>query len=126
MSPEGTRFKYTSVLLILQCSINLLIATIGIDRASPLTIGNVLFGTKRKSFSSQIPKKDLVGRCVTVRNRGKEWVCGFRIRGRERCVIQDVELDGGTTRMTFKMKGGEIVERVLRESDVSLRASCDC
>lgn len=41
-------------------------------------------------------------------------------------MIQDVELDGGTTRMTFKMKGGEIVERVLRESDVSLRASCDC
>ena len=72
VSPDGTRFKYTSVLLILQCSINFLIATIGFCVLERSQVGNVCFGAKTKPFSTQTPKKDLVGRCVAIQNRGKE------------------------------------------------------
>ncbi|KAK8825606.1 hypothetical protein WA577_000779 [Blastocystis sp. JDR] len=97
VSPEGTRFKYTSVLLILQCSINFLIAS----------IGTACFGAKPKPFSTQTPKKDLVGRCIVLRNRGKD----------ERCIIQDIVLDGGTSTLTLKTSMGDVVEKTVRDSD---------
>ena len=104
VSPDGSRFGYTSVLLLLQCSINLLIAAIG-DR---------IFGKPPRSFSTQIPKKELIGRAVLVRNHGVE----------EDCTVQDISFVGGTARMTFLLKGGEVLERTIR-SDEDIRFTPD-
>ncbi|KAK8804323.1 hypothetical protein WA171_000414, partial [Blastocystis sp. BT1] len=96
VSPDGSRFTYTSVLLLLQCSINLIIAS----------IGSFFFDQRKKSFDIQIPKADLVGRKVTLRNR-KEG---------ETCIIRDISVDGATARVAFELPSGEILERVIRDS----------
>ncbi|KNB44132.1 solute carrier family protein [Blastocystis sp. subtype 4] len=64
VSPDGTSFQYTSVLLLIQCTINYVIAVLGKSYYA--------IGQERKRFSLQIPKKDLVGRAVIYHVKGKE------------------------------------------------------
>ena len=60
------------MLLIVQCTINLVIATIGKLISDSYKIGEFFFGGKKYTFSIQIPKKELLGREVMIINRGKE------------------------------------------------------
>ena len=74
VSPDGSRFKYTSVLLFIQCLINLVIAVIGSSIELLSFIGEKALSGGRKKFSLQIAKKDLVGRAVIYRMKDKELV----------------------------------------------------
>lgn len=69
-SIDGSRFKYTSCLLLIQCTINLVIASISTPIYLILDIGEYFFGEKRKQFDLQTPKKELIGREVIINNRG--------------------------------------------------------
>ncbi|KAK8804699.1 hypothetical protein WA171_006667 [Blastocystis sp. BT1] len=83
VSPDGTSFQYTSVLLLIQCTINYVIAV----------LGQYAIGQERKRFSLQIPKKDLVGRAVIYHVKGKD----------EQCTISDVDINTGTVKLSFNM-----------------------
>lgn len=72
VSPDGSRFQYTSVLLFIQCLINLAIAMIGSAVELLSFVGEKALGGGRKKFSLQIAKKDLVGRAVIYRTKDKE------------------------------------------------------
>ncbi|KAK8817786.1 hypothetical protein WA538_004501, partial [Blastocystis sp. DL] len=97
VSPDGTHFTYTSVLLLLQCAINFVIASAGIllNRQSP------------KPFSIQSPKNDLIGRRVVLRNRGKQEVC----------TIRDITVDGSMARIAFELDSGDVLEKMIRDSE---------
>ena len=42
----------------------------------------------------------------------------FPVIGSERCIIQDIVLDGGTSTLTLKTSMGDVVEKTVRDSDV--------
>lgn len=68
-SSDGSRFKYTSLLLVIQCTINLIIATLGILLFLYTYIGESFFG-KKQVFDYNTPRKDLIGRKVVTRTHG--------------------------------------------------------
>ena len=42
----------------------------------------------------------------------------LRIKNSETCIISEVQQEGSSARITFQLKNGDLLERVIRDSDV--------
>ena len=71
-----------------------------------------------KPFSIQSPKNDLIGRRVVLRNRGKQLFSSIPPTHREVCTIRDITVDGSMARIAFELDSGDVLEKMIRDSEV--------
>lgn len=76
--------------------------------------------SERSHLIIQIPKSRPCGSesDFTKSKRGVQLV--FYYHYRETCIIRDISVDGATARVAFELPSGEILERVIRDSAVSI------
>ena len=72
-----------------------------------------------KPFSIQSPKNDLIGRRVILRNRGKQSCIWSEPTHREVCTIRDITVDGSMARIAFELDSGDVLEKMIRDSEVT-------
>ena len=125
VSPDGSKFTYTSVLLLLQCSINLLIAFFGTllclsvnyrfshfwQRAFSLPFTN---SQRRSCWSSYYVEK----------SRKRVGWSIYTLIHRELCTIKDITVDGQTARMSFELTSGDVLDKVIRNPEVCSQFCC--